>query len=147
MNLLIIGGLLAFALVAILAAILLGVSEQRAEKARAYNELVPLAVSTQAIETPPATSNQGGESAPIRQAFPVTIEKAVRSSTDEMKLAALNGQIHEFASELRSLHQQAWELEQRLRGLTEMVDHIEEARANHVSIEEEARAHAQTGNV
>ena len=134
MNLLIIAGLLGFAIVAILAAVLLGIGEQRAEKARANN----------AIVTPPATASSPARNkvvegnAPARATLAAATEKTAILNTEEQTLSTLNGQFREFASELRSLHQQAWELEQRLRGMTEMVDRIE-TRANHISIEEEAR--------
>jgi len=134
MNLLIIAGLLGFAIVAILAAVLLGIGEQRAEKARANNAIAPPPVTAS-----PAARNKVVEgNAPTRATLPAPMEKTAILNTEEQTLSTLNGQFREFASELRSLHQQAWELEQRLRGMTEMVDRIE-TRANHISIEEETR--------
>lgn len=126
MNFLIIGGLLAFALLAVLVAVLLGMREQRAEKARANgNGSVPTNAQKPAQETP-TTSN-----------YTAAPEKSIPAPVDEQALVMLNGQFHEFATEIRSLHQQAWNLEQRLRGLTEMVDHIEESRNRRVHVEEE----------
>jgi hypothetical protein len=139
MNLLIIGGLLGFALVAILAAVLLGMSEQRAEKARADN--VP------ASESPTVANKVVSGSAPTTPALLITTGKTALVNTEEQMLPALNGQFREFASELRSLHQQAWELEQRLRGMTDMVDRIENTRANDISVEEDAHTRSQADNL
>lgn len=142
MNLLVIGGLLGFAIVAILAAVLLGMGEQRAEKARANN----------AIATPPATASPAARNkvvegnTPARATLPAPMEKTAILNTEEQTLSTLNGQFREFASELRSLHQQAWELEQRLRGMTEMVGRIE-TRANQISIEEETSTRSQADNL
>jgi hypothetical protein len=134
MNLLLIAGLLGFAIVAILAAVLLGIGEQRAEKARANNAIAPPTVTA----SPPARNKVVDGNTPPRATLPAPTEKTAILNTEEQTLSTLNGQFREFASELRSLHQQAWELEQRLRGMTEMVDRIE-TRANHISIEEEAK--------
>lgn len=137
MNLLIIGGLMAFALVAILAAVLLGMSEQRAEKARASS-------AAQGTASPAEAGKEATEKSETDlQTIPVIVGNGTRISANEQTLPALNGQFREFASELRSLHQQAWELEQRLRGLTELVERIEDARNNHVDVEEDTHMHTQ----
>ena len=142
MNLLLIAGLLGLALVAILVAVLLGMSEQQAEKARANN-------ATASPESAPATASPAESGKVVTSNIPAsaTTQKNALVDTDEQMLPALNGQFREFASELRSLHQQAWELEQRLLGMTEMVDRIENTRANHISIEEESRTRSQTDNL
>ena len=142
MNLLLIAGLLGLALVAILVAVLLGMSEQQAEKARANN-------ATASPESAPATASPAETGKVVTSNTPnsATTQKNALVDTDEQMLPALNGQFREFASELRSLHQQAWELEQRLLGMTEMVDRIENTRANHISIEEESRTRSQTDNL
>jgi len=142
MNLLLIAGLLGLALVAILVAVLLGMSEQQAEKARANN-------ATASPESAPATASPAESGKVVTSNIPTsaTTQKNALVDTDEQMLPALNGQFREFASELRSLHQQAWELEQRLLGMTEMVDRIENTRANHISIEEESRTRSQTDNL
>ena len=143
MNLLIIAGLLGLALVAILAAVLLGISEQRAENARTNNIATP-PVSAQTTSLPVEAGRAASPTLPLSS---TTQAKNAHTGTDEQMLPALNGQFREFAAELRSLHQQAWELEQRLRGMTEMVDHIENTRANHISIEEETRTGSQADNL
>lgn len=145
MNLLIIGGLVLIAVAAILGAIFLSISETRADKARANGYAAPTSRPTIPLENP--TSNLGrptGVSAPMRQAPPVAAERPLPTRGESQQLPSLNGQFRELAVELRSLYQQAWELEQRLRGLTEIVDRIEESQAGHFSIEEESRAHSST---
>ena len=147
MNFLIIGGLLAFAVLAIVVAVILSISEQRNEKAR-VNAASTSLPTVPVIEQPTEVSRSVRKTVPLnRQDFPVAAEKPIRTSNDEQTLPALNGQFHEFAAELRSLYQQAWELEQRLHGLTEMVDRIEERQNNHISIEEELHAHSSGDNV
>lgn len=141
MNLLIIAGLLGLALVAILVAVLLGMSEQQAEKARAKNG-TPASAPASPVETGKVVTGKAS-TVPLSAAT----QKNALVDTDEQMLPALNGQFREFASELRSLHQQAWELEQHLRGMTELVDRIENTRANRISVEEETRTRSQADNL
>ena len=143
MNLLIIGGLLVIAAAAILGAVLLSISEQRAEKARANG--VPASVPTNTSPSANNTSNPGtpaNRSAAIRQTQPVTGDRSFSSRGDDQQISALNGQFHELASELRTLYQHAWELEQHLRVLTESVDRIEQSQSGRFSIAEETHAHS-----
>lgn len=184
MNFLIIGGLLAFALVAILAAVLLGMGEQRSEKARAAEQQ---ATSTQSVMGAPTAS--GGPVAPVAPIAPVApttqttleqpespllrrtapLSQGLRLSSESAELtqpmrpsppsppsptpqplqparvierdhasSALNGQVHLFAEELHSLRQQAWELEQRLQGLADMLDHMQHTQSRHLDAEEVA---------
>lgn len=135
MSLLIIGGLFALGVVAILGAVLLGISEQRRENARA-NALaaqVSLPVGEQTSSRPPA-------SAPVTTARPtIPLDRpALLDHEEPSALPALNGQFHELADEIRDLHQQAWDLEQRLSTLTETIARIERRQNGHTSIEEEA---------
>lgn len=135
MSLLIIGGLFALGVVAILAAVLLGLSEQRRENARANALAAP--VSLPADER---TNSLSQMSAPLTTARPtIPLDRAARLDHEEpAALPALNGQFHELADEIRELHQQAWDLEQRLSTLTETIARIERRQNGHTSIEEEA---------
>jgi hypothetical protein len=146
-NLLILGGLFVIAAAAILGAVLLSISEQRAEKVRANGSPAPVSTS---IGSPAyGTSNPGGgvnRAAPIRQTPPVTGEPSFSSRAGDQQVSALNGQFHELAAELRTLYQHAWELEQHLRVLTEAVDRIEQSQGNRFSIAEETHAHSSTDN-
>jgi uncharacterized protein HemX len=140
-NLLIMGGLIVVAAAAIIGAILLAIGEQRAEKAHANGAA---AAVTKSMNMPASVtsnqSNSNSRTAPIRQSAPVTIDRSFGTRGDDQSLSTLNGQFHELASELRTLYQHAWELEQHLRVLTEAVDRIEQSQEGHFSIAEEAHA-------
>ncbi len=143
MNLLIIGGLLAIAVVAILIAVLLGMSEQRAEKARSNGGATTASTVTMPLAEQSTTSTRALEQGTSTRQLSSLVEKPLRSADEGQQIIALNGQLHELAAELRTLYQQAWELERRLRGLTEKVDHIEEMRNNQFHVEEE-ETHSQS---
>ncbi|MDQ6643724.1 MAG: hypothetical protein M3Y76_04685 [Chloroflexota bacterium] len=131
MNLLIIGGLLAVGVLAIIGAVLLGISEQRAEVTRRKNEPAPAL---------PANRNPTVKLRPVEEAASsraTATETTIATVEREQGLSRLNGQFHELVGEIRSLHQQAQNLERRLGVLTEMVDHIERTQSNHTSIEED----------
>jgi hypothetical protein len=134
-NLLIIGGLLVVAAAAIIGAVLIGMSEQRTQRSRNASLKQPTSTATsdlathKLIEEPTTTTS--------RPNLPTTRESNLPSRGEDQRLSSLNGQFHELASEVRTLHQQASQLEQRLSILTEMVDHIERTQGGHFSIEEE----------
>ena len=67
--------------------------------------------------------------------MPVT-EETLPMVREEAPLV-LNGQFHELASELHTLHGHAIELEQRLSALTGIADHLEHTQANHIDIKVE----------
>lgn len=131
MNILIIGGLLLLALVAILSAVLLALSEQRTANLRANGRATPRN-SMPVAEQLQTASRPAAQTAPLRQNLPTTAESQLPYS--------LNGQFHELAAELRTLYQQAWDLERRLRSLTEIADRIEDIQSGQFSIEEEAHS-------
>ena len=138
MTILITGGLLLLAVLAIAGAVLLGLSEPRSQTSRANAR----ATSSPTIPTPapsqaPTASRAAEQTAPAGQGLPATVERPQRSSGDTQQLYALNGQFHELAAELRTLYQQAWDLERRLRGLMERADRIEDKQDVEISIEEE----------
>ena len=162
MNLLIAGGLLAFALLAILVAVFLGISEQRSEHARANvataapPQSAPTAVAAPAVSAAPAApaapvpvpeqavqvSRPLHRTVPLSQQLSTPLERPAQSSRplarqDELPYFAMNGQMREVAEELRSLHQQAWELEQRILGLTELFDRLERTQSRQFSVDEE----------
>lgn len=147
MNFLIIGGLLVIAVAAILGAVLLSIGEQRSERARTSavvptsRPTIPLADAAQQAQ-PTNSSRTLERPAPVRQGFPTSTDDTLRPGSRTQQLSALDGQFHELAVELRTMYQHARELEQRLRGLTEIVDRLEGAQSNQASIEEEARAHS-----
>jgi len=137
-TLLIIGGLLAVALLAILGAVFLGMSDQRAEKARANGSVtVSSSSATPLVEQQSAPSRATLSAAPTEQNLPPTAERSLRPTGDGQQPYALNGQFHELAVELQTLYQHAWELERRLRTLAEVADRIEKTNNNQIGIEEE----------
>ena len=143
MTLLIIGGMLIVALLAILGAVYLSVSDQRANKAQANGSVtvsspgtLPLAEHTSAAS--PATAH----TVPQRQNPPSTVEKTLNPTASIQQPYSLNGQFHELTVELQTLYQHAWELERRLRTLAEVADRIEKTNSNQTGIEE--GIHAQS---
>jgi hypothetical protein len=139
-NLLIIGGLLAVGVLAIIGAVLLGISEQRAEESRRNAEPAPALPTNR---HPTVKLRPVEEDATSR---PVATETTLATVEREQGLSRLNGQFHEMVGEIRSLHQQAQNLERRLGVLTEMVDHIERAQGNHTSVEEDMHATSDNTN-
>ncbi|HXL38753.1 MAG TPA: hypothetical protein VN954_16290 [Ktedonobacteraceae bacterium] len=138
MTLLIIGGLLAVALLAILGAVFLGMSEQRADKARTNGGANAGSTSySTVIAQQPTENRQLEQSTTIRQGIPSSTEKSVHSTEINQQPYALNGQFHELAVELQTLYQHAWELERRLRTLAEVADRIEKTQNNQIGSEEE----------
>jgi len=147
-NLLIIGGLFAVAILAIIGIVLLALSERGTETTRKANaQLTAPTVAKTARPTVPLNIPENGEHAELpvakesviqRRTFPRKGEAASANHEENSLLPMLNGQFHEFVDELRDLHQQAWELEHRLSTLTQMVDRIERTQTNRISIEEDA---------
>ncbi len=138
MTLLLIGGLLIVALLAILGAVFLSVSEQRADKARTKGSVIVSSSSaTPLVEQSSAASRVAERATPLRQNLPPTAERPLSPTGGDQQQYALNGQFHELAVELQTLYQHAWELERRLRTLAEVADRIEKTNSNQIGIEEE----------
>ncbi len=118
MNLLIIGGLLVLAVVTILGAFLLSRS---GEANGAATKTTPALQVPSQPSTPPALATEASSAAAHRQ-----------------HQSLLSGQFYEMADEIRTLHQQAWQLEQRLSALSEMVNQIELTRNDDGNVETDA---------
>jgi hypothetical protein len=118
-NLLIIGGLLVLAVVAILGAVLLSRS---GEANGAATKTTPALQAPSQPSTPPAPATEASSAA----------------AANSQHQSLLNGQFHEMADEIRTLHLQAWQLEQRLSALSEMVNQIELTRNDDGSVETDA---------
>jgi uncharacterized membrane protein YccC len=137
-TLLIIGGLLIVALLAILGAVFLSVSEQRADKARTNSSVIVSSSSaTPLVEQSSAASRVAERTTPLRQNLSPTAERPLSPTGGDQQQYALNGQFHELAVELQTLYQHAWELERRLRTLAEVADRIEKTNSNQIGSEEE----------
>jgi uncharacterized protein (DUF427 family) len=140
-TLLIIGGLLAIALLAILGVVFLSVSGQRAEKARANGSVTISSSSATPLVEQSSAANRAIEKTTVqRQNLPPTIERSSSSTAGHQQPYALNGQFHELAVELQTLYQHAWELERRLRTLAEVADRIEKTQDNQSGTEEETHS-------
>jgi hypothetical protein len=136
-NILIIGGLLGLAVLALLGAVLLGLGEDRAEKARreaqAQASEAPVLLPQQAQSRPAVSQGPGYQAAPAYQSVPATpilsrstitlpASSTGEATTKTLNLVELNGQVREITSELRTLAQRASELQQRLASLTESLE-------------------------
>ena len=137
MALLIIGGLLAIALLAVLGAVFLGMSEQRAEKARSNGGIISGSTGIRpVVEQQPAVNRAVEQTAPVRHNTSPLAERSLVPTEESQQSFALNGQFHELAVELQTLYQHARELERRLRTLTEVADRIEKTQSNQIITEE-----------
>jgi hypothetical protein len=137
-TLLIIGGLLIVALLAILGAVFLSVSDQRAENARNNGELNLSSTSASPMTTQKLTEHREVEqSTAIKQNIPSSTERDLRSTEVSQQPYTYNGQFHELTVELQTLYNHAWELERRLRTLAEIADRIEKTNNHQIGIEEE----------
>lgn len=140
MTLLIIGGMLIVALLAILGAVFLSVSDQRANRKQAHRNVTVSSPGTvPLVEQPSAASPATEKTIPQRQNQPPTSERPLSTIGGDQQPYALNGQFHELTKELQTLYQHAWELERRLRTLAEVADRIEKTQNNQTGTETEIR--------
>jgi len=147
MALLIIGGMLLLALLAILGAVFLSVSDQRANKAQANGNVTISSPGTiPLVEQSSAASPAMEKTIPQRQNQPPTLERPLGTIGGSQQPYALNGQFHELTVELQTLYQHAWELERRLRTLAEVADRIEKTHNDQIDIEEQIHAQPSTEN-
>jgi hypothetical protein len=157
MNALIIGGLFAVALLAVIGTVFLmrgesvqapasssvaSTSEQ--EKTDTESDGGVSLKSFAAVPSSAPNADQDPRKGPSRPApYPGSLHISLRESAgadsqdEEPMLPLANGQLHELAAELRTLHQQALDLGQRLSVLTEIADHIERGQASRVSVMED----------
>jgi hypothetical protein len=134
-NILILGGLFALGIVAILGVLLLGRGEQGQNKAIANGTgvQVPSPVEPHPASDPEAPATSRSQ----RLTVPLDRTPTLVGLDEQSASVRVNQQFHELADEIRALHQHAWDLEQRLSALTEMVDHVERVQNGHTSVEEE----------
>ena len=145
MTLLIIGGMLIVALLAILGAVFLSVSDQRANKEPSHGNVTVNSPGTIPLVAQSSVASPAMEKTiPQRQNQPPTSERPLNSTTDGQQPFALNGQFHELTVELQTLYQHAWELERRLRTLAEVADRIEKTNNNPIVTQEEMHVPAST---
>lgn len=143
MALLIIGGLLVVALLAILGAVFLSRTDHRAIDHRATKAhpngsvtvsnqgAIPLAQQSSVTNAATERTN------PPSQNLPATVDGRVSPTSGSQQQFTLNGQFHELTVELQTLYQHAYELERRLRTLSEVANRIEKTQGDQVSTEQE----------
>lgn len=125
MNILIIGGMLGLAVVAILGAVLLGISEDRAERVeRAQKASVPAAATALLPQQSQSRQRSTLEEASSVPATPALARPTIQLPPlrEEENLASLNGQAREIIDELRTLALRAGELEQHLNLLSDRLE-------------------------
>ena len=130
MNMLIIAGLLVIALLAIVGAIALAVST---EKTPAATQKTP------PQKTPPVAAQP--TAAPTETKKELVPVRSLPAVQDDARVAFINGQFHELATQLRLLHQQSQEIERRLSMLSQAADAIKRSQAPSFSIEETEEYH------
>ncbi len=135
MTLLIIGGLLIIAILAILGAIFLSRSDQRTAKAQPGSVTVSTSGAIPLVQQPATANPATASSSPLSQNVSSTSERAANTTMGGQQ-HVLNGQFHELTTELQTLYQHAWELERRLRTLTEVANCIEKTQGNQFSAEQ-----------
>jgi hypothetical protein len=144
-NILIIGALLLVGIAAIIGAVLISLGESRREAAASFQGNRPV---TPARSAAPTEATQRTEQVPVSPRPMATTdtsgplshidrEHSLTTLEGAQKLPALNGQFHELANEIRALHQQAWQFEQRLNVLTEMVNQVEKTQSGHVNFDDD----------
>jgi len=132
-QLLIIGGLLAIGLIALIALFFVVRSAPRT------NGTAATAASHNEKNTSPTQAQLGAEQTqPVTQHMPIPVYDEEKKLKRQVRtLPIMNGQLHELSVELHDLYQQAQDIEHRLLILTEMMGNIERSQAGRPSIEEE----------
>ncbi len=155
MNILIVVGLLLVGIAAIIGVFLIVFSDQRKETAQTNNQQPEHEFRASAPVTPARLTlpTEPKEGVPSRQVAEPTVTRPDHSSAGRTSLTTLegvqnlptlNGQFRELANEIRSLHQQASQFEQRLSILTEMINHLESSQSD--NIDEDEQTHVPSEN-
>ncbi len=147
MNILILGGLFALGIAAILVVVVLARGEQRQHSTKGTVEQAPSPVEpppTGVPEVPAASPSQrltvpldGRNTLVERDEQAASIQLIPVSQTRNPVWGTGIQPFHEMADELHALHQHAWELEQRLGRLSAMVEQLERVQNGQISVEEE----------
>jgi len=140
---LIIGGLFALAVVALVALAFVVRGESRTSqtpKAPIANEQSAPTVAAarqQAEASAPATPVVQNLPVPEKRDGIVPVRTAPARAVEKQRFPIANGQFHELSVELHTLHGQAQEIEHRLSILTEMIERIERSQGGRTSVAEE----------
>jgi len=143
MTTLIIGGLFALALLAIVGLVFLLRSEPRTAKVpvtQVNNE--PLKVSETAQIASGGLPTQPSLPAPKEEV--VAAPQTVPLQQYVQRFPVANGQFHKLSVELQAMHTQAQVIVHRLNTLTEMIERIEPDQSHYVSVNEDMSHPAET---
>lgn len=121
MNMLIVAGLMAFGLLAIIAAVFLAMGESKTAQTSTTASSKTEAITTTTPQSATAPSPASKQNLP-----------AIR---EETQVTAITTQFSELTAQLRSLHEQAREVERRLSILSALAEQIELGKSR-ISIEE-----------
>ncbi|QBD80577.1 hypothetical protein EPA93_33245 [Ktedonosporobacter rubrisoli] len=139
MNMLIIGGLAAVAILAVIGLVLVLMSEKNTPAAELPSSTAPALAApgeprttTMPIQQTSYPSQSQPLTHPSQSLASNTLSHSLPASNgsisqpDYLSAVRLRGQLRELSSELRNLHQQAEEIEQRISVLTGMTTHLEQ---------------------
>ena len=135
MNTLIIGGLFALALLAIVGLVFLLRSEPRTSKVLTTKvDNAPLKISETAEIASGGAPTQPGLPAPKEEV--ITLSQTVPLEQHTQRFPVAKGQFHALSVELLALQTQAQEIEHRLNTLTEIVERIEQDQRQYARVDE-----------
>ena len=137
MNTLIIGGLFALALLAIVGLVFLLRSEPQTPKKASVTKVdnEPLKVSETAQIATGGLPTQPGLPSPKEE---TALQQMVPSQQNVQRFPVANGQFHKLSVELHALQAQAQEIEHRLSTLTGMIERIESDQSHYVNVDKVA---------
>jgi hypothetical protein len=132
MNLLVVGGLFLFGVVALVAVVFV----IRSEPATKEGISVPPPVPTEQgePETPAVADDPSSSGETLDTPQGETTLVAENQALNEWQSLA-NGQLYELKNELRGLHDQAQELAYRLKTMVDMVERVEQAQNGRFPVE------------
>ena len=160
MNILILVGLLLVGIAAIIGLVLVGFSDQRKETTQSttLKQEHEIRAPVPVAPAQPLHPSEPKEIVSSKQLAVPTVTRPNRSSTGLPSLTTLegvqnhptlNGQFYELANEIRSLHQQASQFDQRLSILTEMINHLEGSQSENFDLDksdEDEQTHVPSEN-
>lgn len=139
MSTVIVGGIFAVAIIALILLVLAMMGETRAQENMALAQ-VPASTKNQASKSSgPAKGQQASAEESLQDR-----ESRLPVQRGETSTQLSNGQFHELATELHTLHRQAEEIEHRLAVLVEIVERIERPQHGRVVVKEEHALQEET---
>ena len=135
MNTLIIGGLFAVALLAIVGLVFLLRSEPQTPKKASVTKVdnEPSRVSETAQIATGGLPTQPSLPSPKEE---TVVQQTVPAPQSVQRFPVANGQFHKLSVELHALQVQAQEIEHSLSTLTEMIEHVEQDQSHYINVDE-----------